>query len=102
MRRTATVISAKRCLGAVRGLLFAMMLAAVPPGAHAVQASYPQPREGEFLETHFHFRDGSVLPELRIHFDISLVARLEDCTSINYDSGISTPGKSAQLKTLLC
>jgi homoserine O-acetyltransferase len=36
--------------------------------AHAQAADYPQPREGDFLATDFHFASGESLPELRLHY----------------------------------
>lgn len=51
----------------LRALVLALTLLSAWHAAQA-QANYPPPTEGDFAMRNFHFADGSVLPELRIHY----------------------------------
>jgi homoserine O-acetyltransferase/O-succinyltransferase len=36
----------------------------------AAQANWPAPQEGDFIAKNFHFKDGTELPELRLHYHV--------------------------------
>jgi homoserine O-acetyltransferase len=46
--------------------LFAHLSVALAQSAPA----WPEPREGDYIARDFHFKDGSVLPELRLHYRV--------------------------------
>ena len=50
-------------------LTLALLLGHLSIG-HAQETSWPAPREVDYLAKDFHFREGSVLPELRLHYRV--------------------------------
>jgi homoserine O-acetyltransferase/O-succinyltransferase len=51
----------------------AMMLVLLwgcPSVGHTQATSWPAPREADYIAKDFHFKDGSVLPELRLHYRV--------------------------------
>ena len=44
------------------------MIAVLSGGAVALAAEYPAPKQGDFIAQDFHFHDGSVLPDLLLHY----------------------------------
>ena len=65
-----TVPAASRSV--VRSIALLVMLLVVYVSAGHTQAvkPWPTPREGDYLAKDFHFRDDSVLPELRLHYRV--------------------------------
>src|SRR6185295_11373214 len=62
-------VSMRTALLAVLLLAFVSGAArAQTPGAAAAERNYPAPVEGDFVIPNFHFRNGEILPELRIHY----------------------------------
>jgi homoserine O-acetyltransferase len=62
-------------MGALRGLIHAALLACVgivcPAAAMGQDAqNWPAPREGDYVAKDFHFKDGSSLPEIRLHYRV--------------------------------
>src|SRR5450755_2956073 len=59
-------------LGAVRwiALFVVSLFASIPAGLSQTAPSWAAAREGEYVAKAFHFRDGSVLPELRLHYRV--------------------------------
>jgi len=51
-------------------LLIAFALAWASAGLAQAAPSWPEPREADYIAKDFHFKDGSVLPELRLHYRV--------------------------------
>lgn len=51
-------------------LLIAFSVLLLSPSFAQESPSWPSPREGDYIAKDFHFRDGSVLPELRLHYRV--------------------------------
>jgi homoserine O-acetyltransferase/O-succinyltransferase len=51
----------------LRSALSAILLSALP-GAAAIAADYPAPRQGDFIAHDFRFHDGEVMAELKLHY----------------------------------
>ena len=57
------------CRFAVLAMVCIAGLGSLPCVAQTAPA-WPAPREGDYIAKNFHFKDGSVLPELRLHYRI--------------------------------
>jgi hypothetical protein len=66
------IFPAKSPADGVRSIALLVMLLVVYVSAGQTQAAepWPTPREGDYLAKDFHFKDGSVLPELRLHYRV--------------------------------
>ena len=51
----------------LRSALAAILLSALP-GAAAIAADYPAPKQGDFIAHDFRFHDGEVMAELKLHY----------------------------------
>jgi homoserine O-acetyltransferase/O-succinyltransferase len=53
----------------IRTLIFLLLVSPACIASGFAQ-SWPEPREGDYIAKDFHFKDGSVLPELRLHYRV--------------------------------
>jgi homoserine O-acetyltransferase len=51
-------------------LLVTLLVVYVAAGYTQAAEQWPAPREGDYIAKDFHFKDGSVLPELRLHYRV--------------------------------
>ena len=51
-------------------LLLLVSLACMASAFAQTASAWPAPREGDYVAKDFHFKDGSVLPELRLHYRV--------------------------------